>query len=181
MFQPQSCSVFLWIFLELLFLQNTSRWLLPLLVKILEELVNCNQIKTQKEIKDNCMVSLFSNPEVLSNVFTNGRSKNFFGFHRILLGPFLSTWSHFNLRLLNIFCLLGNPWEINTWVEKPVKSLWRSLRIKKVCSSTRNDPISGKKNYLNFYFHTSLWYEDLKGFHKTFCGTTKKCENKNLS
>ena len=145
MFQPQSCSVFLWIFLELLFLQNTSRWLLPLLVKILEELVNCNQIKTQKEIKDNCMVSLFSNPEVLSNVFKNGRSKNFLAstefylVHSWVLGPILT------LRLLNIFCLLGNSWEINTWVEKPVKSLWRSLRIKKVCSSTRNDPISGKK------------------------------------
>ena len=169
------------VFLELPFLQNTSRWLLPLLVKILEELVNCNQIKTQKEIKDNCMVSLFSNPEVLSNVFKNGRSKNFLAstefylVHSWVRGPILT------LRLLNIFCLLGNSWEINTWVEKPVKSLWRSLRIKKVCSSTRNDPISGKKNYLNFYFHTSLWYEDLKGFHKTFCGTTKKCENKNLS
>ena len=39
---------------------------------------------------------------------------------------------------------------------------------------------------LNFYFHTSLrclkrFYEDLKGPLKTFCGTTKKCENKNLS
>ena len=34
--------------------------------------------------------------------------------------------------------------------------------------------------------HTSLWclkrfYEGLKGPHKTFSGTTKKCENKNLS
>ena len=39
---------------------------------------------------------------------------------------------------------------------------------------------------LSFYFHTSLWcfkrfYEGLKGFHKTFWGTTKKCENKNLT
>ena len=39
---------------------------------------------------------------------------------------------------------------------------------------------------LNFYFHTSLWchkrfYEGLKGLHKTFWGTTKKCENKNLT
>ena len=25
------------------------------------------------------------------------------------------------------------------------------------------------------------FYEGLKGFHKTFSGTTKKCENKNLS
>ena len=39
---------------------------------------------------------------------------------------------------------------------------------------------------LNFYFHNSLWclksfYEDLKGLHKTFWGTTKKCENTNLT
>ena len=43
-----------------------------------------------------------------------------------------------------------------------------------------------KKIKLNVYFHTSLWclkrfYEGLKGLHKTFWGTTKKCENKNLS
>ena len=36
---------------------------------------------------------------------------------------------------------------------------------------------------LNFYFYTSLqylkrFYEGLKGLHKTFWGTTKKCENK---
>ena len=39
---------------------------------------------------------------------------------------------------------------------------------------------------LNFYFYTSLWclkrfYEGLKGLHKTFWGSTKKCKNKNLS
>ena len=38
----------------------------------------------------------------------------------------------------------------------------------------------------DFYFHTPLWrlkkfYEGLKSFHKTFWGTTKKCENKNFS
>ena len=43
-----------------------------------------------------------------------------------------------------------------------------------------------EKINLNFCFHTSLWclkgfYEGLKGLHKTFWGTTKKCENKNLS
>ena len=43
-----------------------------------------------------------------------------------------------------------------------------------------------RKNDLNLYFHTSLWslkgfYEGLKGLHNTFWGTTKKCENKNLS
>ena len=43
-----------------------------------------------------------------------------------------------------------------------------------------------KKTNLNFYSHTSLWffkkfYEELQGLHQTFCGTTKMCENKNLS
>ena len=47
-------------------------------------------------------------------------------------------------------------------------------------------PDKEKKINLNFYSHTSLWclkmfYEGLKGLHKTFGGTTKKCENKNLS
>ena len=36
-----------------------------------------------------------------------------------------------------------------------------------------------EKNKLNFYFHTSLWC--LKRVLETFRGTTKKCENKNLS
>ena len=55
-------------------------------------------------------------------------------------------------------------------------------------TSTVPVPISGeeKKINLNLYFHTSLWcgkrfYEGLKGPHKTFWGTTKKCESKNLS
>ena len=39
---------------------------------------------------------------------------------------------------------------------------------------------------LNFYLHTHLWclkrfYDGFKGLHKTFWGTTKKCENKNLT
>ena len=43
---------------------------------------------------------------------------------------------------------------------------------------------SWMKIKLNFYFHTSLWclkrfYEGLKGLHKTFWDTTKKCKNKN--
>ena len=48
-------------------------------------------------------------------------------------------------------------------------------------------PISDKEKRIkvNFYFHASLWYlkrfyEDIKDLHKTFWGTTKKCENKNL-
>ena len=34
---------------------------------------------------------------------------------------------------------------------------------------------------LSFYFHTSLWYLGVYGLHKTFWGTTKKCESKNLT
>ena len=42
------------------------------------------------------------------------------------------------------------------------------------------------KSKLNFYFETFLrclkrFYEGLYDLHKTFCGTTKKCENKNLT
>ena len=48
-------------------------------------------------------------------------------------------------------------------------------------------PIPDKEKInLNFYFRTSLWYlkrfyEDLKDLHKGLWGTTKNCENKNLS
>ena len=47
---------------------------------------------------------------------------------------------------------------------------------------SRPDLGQREKNNLNFYFHPSLWclkrfYEGLKGLHKTFCDTTKKCEN----
>ena len=47
-------------------------------------------------------------------------------------------------------------------------------------------PDEEKKIKLNFYFHTSLWclksfYEGLKGLHKTFWGTAKKCDNKTLT
>ena len=52
----------------------------------------------------------------------------------------------------------------------------------------RSHPNPGwrEKNKLNCYFHTSLFSlkmssEDLKGLHKTFWGTTKKCENKNFT
>ena len=49
-------------------------------------------------------------------------------------------------------------------------------------------PDSGQREIinLNFYYLNFLWclrrfYESLKGPHKTFRGTKKKCENKNLS
>ena len=51
---------------------------------------------------------------------------------------------------------------------------------------SRPNPGQKEKIKLNFYFHTSLWclkrfYEGLKGFHKTFWDTTKKCEKKKLT
>ena len=47
---------------------------------------------------------------------------------------------------------------------------------------SRPDPRRIKKTNFNFYFHTFLWRlkRIYKGLHKTFWGTTKKCENKNL-
>ena len=56
--------------------------------------------------------------------------------------------------------------------------------IESVINPSRPDP--GWREKINLNFHTSLWclerfYEGLKGLYKTFWGTTKKCENKNLS
>ena len=61
--------------------------------------------------------------------------------------------------------------------------LWPSADI---INPSHHAPGRREKINLNLYFHTSLWclkrfYEGLKGLHKTFWGTTKKCENKNLS
>ena len=47
-------------------------------------------------------------------------------------------------------------------------------------------PIPDEEKKLKFLFSHFLWclrrfYEGLKGFHKTFWGITKKCENKNLT
>ena len=44
-------------------------------------------------------------------------------------------------------------------------------------------PIPDEERNFNFYFRLSLWclkrfYEDLEGLHKTFWGTTKKCDYK---
>ena len=64
--------------------------------------------------------------------------------------------------------------------------LFKNIKSGILLSPFHQNPGQREKNILNFYFHTSLWclkrfYEGLKGPHKTFCGTTKKCENKNLS
>ena len=72
--------------------------------------------------------------------------------------------------------MCGNPTLSNI-----LKKYWE-----KIINPSRPDPGRREKINLNYYFHTSLWcfkrfYEGLKGLHKTFWGTTKKCENKNLS
>ena len=53
----------------------------------------------------------------------------------------------------------------------------------KIIKPFRPNPGQREKIKLNFYFNTSLWclqrfYEGLTGLHKTFRGTTKKCEIK---
>ena len=69
------------------------------------------------------------------------------------------------------------------------EAMWNGLipKCEKVIVSNPSHPDPGQREiHLNFYFHTSLWcikrfYEDLKDLHKTFWGTTKKCENRKLS
>ena len=51
---------------------------------------------------------------------------------------------------------------------------------------SRPNPGWREKIKLSFNFHSSFWclikfYEGLKGLNKNFWGTTKKCENKNLT
>ena len=77
-------------------------------------------------------------------------------------------------------CICGN----NTQeTELEPKKTSDPLTLKDPCISESCIEIKIK---LNLYFHTSLWclkrfYEGLKGLHETFWGTTKKCENKNLT
>ena len=63
--------------------------------------------------------------------------------------------------------------------------IWNFL-TQRFFNPTCPNPGRREKIKLNFYFYTSLWclkrfYEGLKGLHKTFWGTTKKCENKSLT
>ena len=57
--------------------------------------------------------------------------------------------------------------------------------IYKVINPSGPNPGRREKIKLNFHFHTSLWclkgLQGLKGLHKTFWGTTNKCENLNLT
>ena len=66
----------------------------------------------------------------------------------------------------------------------PYKDLDKTLQSSMVPLLTLNIPCISEscveiKIKLNFCFHTFLWC--LKGLQKTFQGTTKKCENKNLT
>ena len=60
------------------------------------------------------------------------------------------------------------------------------IELSQPFNPSRPNPGWREKIKSNFYFHTSLrclkrFYEDLNGLHKAFWGTTKKCENKNLT
>ena len=64
--------------------------------------------------------------------------------------------------------------------------LWCNEKISMQLTLSGPNPGRREEIKLNFYFLTSLWcfkrfYEDPKGLHETFWGTTKKCENKNLT
>ena len=63
---------------------------------------------------------------------------------------------------------------------------YRIMPSKVYINRSHCSPRQIEKSSLNFYFNTFLWYlrrfyEDPKDLHKTFCGITKKCENKNSS
>ena len=65
---------------------------------------------------------------------------------------------------------------------QPRNFLYLKLTLPILCISKSCIKIKIK---LNFYFHTSLWchnrFYEGQGLHKTFWGTTKKCENENLT
>ena len=80
---------------------------------------------------------------------------------------------------------LGVNFMLGGFFEQNVKFV-RPQHPDQLFNPSRTDPGRREKINLNLYFHTSLWcfkrfYEGLKGLHKTFWGTTNKCENKNLS
>ena len=58
-------------------------------------------------------------------------------------------------------------------------SLSKKSFFKSYLNPSRPDPGQGEIINLNFYFHTSLWC--LKKLFQGLKGTTKKCENKNLT
>ena len=76
-------------------------------------------------------------------------------------------------------------WYFRGYRKRPVVWNWLKNLLTLPARCISESSIKIKLN-LNCYFHTSLWclkrfYEDLKGLHKTFWGTSKKYENKNFS
>ena len=83
-----------------------------------------------------------------------------------------------------LFLLSENILAVAETFTKPYKVTL--IGFKKEAKPSRPDPGQREKIYINSYFHTSLrclkrCHEGLKVLHKTFWGTTKKCENGNLS
>ena len=64
--------------------------------------------------------------------------------------------------------------------------MYKIALIWKFVIPSRPNPGPRENMKLNFYVYTSLWclkryYKGLKDLLETFWGTTKKCENKNLT
>ena len=87
-------------------------------------------------------------------------------------------------RIQPIITLAKTP-ILDVWVGQKQSS--KRCSVKKVFLTLIDPCISESyieiKIKFKFYFHTSLWclkrfYEVLQGLHKTFRGTTMKCENK---
>ena len=75
----------------------------------------------------------------------------------------------------------------STFKRKNIKDITKygDIYMKQNFNLSRPYPGQREKINLNFYVHTSLrclkrFYEGIKGLHKIFWSTTKKCENKNL-
>ena len=74
-------------------------------------------------------------------------------------------------------CVINN-WGILSWYFSKGTGIPLGL-VPTIFNNSRPNPGRGEKNKLNIYFQTSFWCLK-RFFHKTFCGTTKKCDKKNL-
>ena len=121
---------------------------------------------------------------ILQNYFLVFEINNFF----ITSTCIMDTWFYMKNRSFwfLVFYLIENLFthQIRTlsMIFRWATHLYMSLFFNPSCPNPRRR----EKINLNFCFHTSLsclkrFYEGLRGLHKTFWGTTKKCENKNLS
>ena len=106
----------------------------------------------------------------------------FYSIFPFLVLPFLSMYFLLLDTIVKSWFHMFSIWQL--WPTNRA-SFQFTINISNVSPSCPN-PGRREKIKLNFYFHTSLWclkrfYEGLKGFHKTFWDTTKKCENRNLT